>query len=96
MADNVNIFSELYNYIEQTSADFFDKVVKDESVLKGFGKMWEGYLDYKFITDKMLNEALKNMNIANKKEQEKILFKINQLESKINYLSRIVDKLEVQ
>ncbi len=94
MAENINMFNEIYNYIEKTSADFVDKVVRDEVFLKGIGKLWEGYLDYRSITDKMVNESLKSMNVANKKDQEKVLFKLTQLESKMKRLERAVEKLE--
>ncbi len=94
MAENINIFNEMYNYIEQTSSEFVDKIVRDETFLKGIGKLWEGYLDYRSVIDKMIHEALKNLNVANKKDQEQVLFKLSQLESKVKQISRAVDKLE--
>jgi hypothetical protein len=94
MAENINIFNEMYNYIEQTSSEFVDKIVRDEAFLKGIGKLWEGYLDYRAVIDKMIQESLKSLNVANKKDQEKVLFKLSQLESNIKTISRNLDKLE--
>jgi hypothetical protein len=94
MAEAQNVFSEIYQYIEETSADFIDKVVKDEVFLKGVGKLWEGYLDYRTVIDKMVTDALKNLNVANKKDQEKILFRLNQLESKVQQISRTLEKIK--
>lgn len=83
--------NEIFDFIEKSTAGFMEKLVKDDNLLKIMGKWRDNALDFKTYFDKIVTEALRNMNLPNKKDQEKTLHKLNTLESQVN---DILDKLE--
>ncbi len=85
--------NEVFEFIEKSTSGFMEKLVKDDNLLKIMGKWRDNVLDFKTYFDKMLFETLKNMNLPNKKDQEKSLHKINVLESQLNDLVEKVEKL---
>jgi len=91
--NELNVFNEMYDFIEKSTSGFIEKVIKDENILKIMSKWRDGALDFKTSLDRVMNESLKNFNIANRLDQERTLHKLNLLEAKVNDLSERLEKL---
>jgi len=87
---NVN---QLFDFFEKTTSGFLEKLSKDDNLLKIMSKWRDNALDFKNYFDKVVTEVLKNMNLPNKRDQDKTLHKINMLESQISDLTERVEKL---
>jgi hypothetical protein len=90
---NEDAMSQIFEFIEKSTTGFMDKLIKDDNLIKIMGKWRDNVLDFKTFFDKVITESLKNMNLPNKKDQEKTLHKINMLESMVDEISEKVQKL---
>lgn len=86
-------FNKIFEFIEKSTTNFIEKLVKDDNIIKIMGKWRDNALDFKNYFDKIITETLKNMNLPNKIDQEKTLHKINMLESEISELTEKIEKL---
>lgn len=93
MAKNEDSLNQIFEFFEKSTSGFFEKLVQDDNLLKIMGKWRDNAFDFKTYFDKLLNEALKNMNLPNKQDQEKTLHTINMLESQIQALEEKIEKL---
>jgi polyhydroxyalkanoate synthesis regulator phasin len=94
MAESQEVsMDQFFDFIEKTTTGFMEKLLKDDNLLKIAGKWRDNALDFKNYFDKMISEALKNMNLPNKKDQEKTLHKINMLESQVADIEERIKKL---
>ncbi len=94
MAESQEInMNQLFEFFEKSTTGFMEKLMKDDNLLKIAGKWRDNALDFKTYFDKIISEALKNMNLPNKKDQEKTLHKINMLESQLADISERLGKL---
>ena len=94
MAEQTDMnMNQLFDFFEKTTSGFLEKLAKDDNLLKIMGKWRDNALDFKNYFDKIITEVLKNMNLPNKRDQEKTLHKINMLESQISDLTERVEKL---
>ncbi len=94
MAESQDVsMNQLFDFFEKTTTGFMEKLLKDDNLLKIAGKWRDNALDFKNYFDKIISEALKNMNLPNKKDQEKTLHKINMLESQLTDLTERLNKI---
>ena len=90
---NDDAMSQIFDFIEKSTTGFMDKLIKDDNLIKIVGKWRDNVLDFKTFFDKVITESLKNMNLPNKKDQEKTLHRINMLESMVDEIAEKVEKL---
>ena len=80
---------------EQTTAQYMEKVMSNPGVLGPAGAMLTAAMKTKSATDRMLSSWWSSLGLPTRRDQERALHKLNQLESKLLDLQeRLEDKLE--
>lgn len=68
---------------EKTTAEYFDQVLENPSVLGPAGAVLSATMKAKAATDRLAARFWGGLGLATKRDQERALHKLNQLESKL-------------
>jgi hypothetical protein len=82
-----------FNAWEQTTANYMDKVLQSPAVLRPAGTMLGQVMKNKAATDKALANFWANLGLPTKRDQERTLHALNQLQSKIYDLEEQLEDL---
>lgn len=87
------VFDRMYQVWEQQTADYFEKLLRNEAFLDFSGGMLNTALRSKIAFDQMLSALWKSLLLPNKRDQERTLHLLNELHSRINDIEERLDDL---
>ena len=88
-----NVFDKMYQAWEQQTAEYFDKLLRNDAFLDLTGGMMNTALRSKVAFDQMLSALWKGLLLPNKRDQERTLHLLNELHSRINDIEERLDDL---
>lgn len=88
-----SVFDRMYQVWEQQTADYFDKLLRNEAFLDFSGGMLNAALRSKIAFDHLLSALWKSLLLPNKRDQERTLHLLNELHSRIGDLEERLDEL---
>lgn len=81
---------------EQKTAEMFEQVLKSETVLQPMGSMLTASMKMKAATEKATATWWGNMGLPTKREQEKTLHTLNQIQSRLIDLEERLAEMQAQ
>jgi len=79
---------------ENRTAAFMEQVMKSESVLMPMGSMLTATMKVKAATDKAIAEAWERVGLPTRRDQERTLHALNQIQSRLIDLEEKLDAME--
>ncbi|HET6614235.1 MAG TPA: hypothetical protein VFG83_19685 [Kofleriaceae bacterium] len=77
---------------ERTTAQYLDKVMRNPAILGPAGAMLSATMKTKVATDRMLATWWGGLGLPTKRDQERTLHKLNQLESRLLDLEEAMER----
>ena len=78
-----DMWKQGFNAWEQTTAQYMEKALSNPGVLGPAGAMLSAAMKTKAATDKVVADWWSMMGLPNRRDQERALHKLNQLESRL-------------
>ena len=78
------MFTKMFNTWEQQASQSMEQYLRNPSVLNFVGNFLQSGLKYKIYWDQFCLHSLKNLMLPNKRDQEKMMHQLNELNSRIN------------
>jgi len=88
-----SVFDRMYQVWEQQTADYFEKLLRNDAFLDLTGGMMNSALRSKVAFDQMLSALWKGLLLPNKRDQERTLHLLNELHSRMNDIEERLDDL---
>lgn len=82
-AQRQDLFDHLFQSWEKRTSDYFDKLMRNPTFLNTMGGLLSASYRNKAQLDRALEALWKNLNLPNKKDQERTLHLLNELHSRI-------------
>lgn len=83
----------LFSAWEKRTSDYFERLMRNPTFLNAMGGMMNAGYKNKIIVDKTLSALWKNLNLPNKRDQERTLHLLNELHSRIFDLEERLEKI---
>lgn len=83
MTNSWKIWKSGFDRWETTTADFLDKTLQNSAILSSSGTLIKAVLQAKGAASQVVDAGWNRLGITSRKEQDKALHRINQLESKL-------------
>ena len=91
--DSASYYTNFYDAWEKVTTEALEKWVNSPLFASNIGKIIEKSSEFKKYFDQAMEISLKNMNLPSKRDLERVLSSINNIEAKINDLSDKVDEI---
>lgn len=90
------LFDKLFFAWEGQTAEYFEKLLRDPAVLSQGGAMLNTFLRAKIATDHMLAGTWRALLLPNKRDQERTLHVLNEIQSQLLSMDSRLRRLEAQ
>ena len=91
--DSSAYYKDFYDSWEKVTTEALEKWVNSPLFASNIGKIIEKSSEFKKYFDQAMEISLKNMNLPSRRDLERVLGSINNIEAKINDLSDKVDEI---